>query len=492
MRDKSITHRARMCLRLINTGLFALVWIFYYNNFAFHTIKVPGALISLLIFYIIYNSLCGVYKAFRIASTSIGEIVFSQFISVGIADLILYVECCLIYHFYVNIAPGAITVALQVVATALLVTYTKRRLMRTIHAGKTVLVSGCLTGLGDIEQFKEKLKERYGFLFDIDEVISEGEPMESIERSIDRATSVMLYDVSPENRQKLIMYCVAEKKDFFFTPRIEDIVMEGCSERHLLDTPLYRYDYPYNSFGRQLAKRIWDIILSLVMIIILSPTLGITALAIKLNDGGPVFFKQKRYTKDEKVFDILKFRSMVVDADKYGVVPTTENDPRVTKVGKFIRSTRIDELPQLFNILKGDMSFVGPRPERIEHVKMYEEELPEFRYRHLVKGGLTGYAQVYGKYNTSPYDKLRLDLEYIENQSWLLDFKLMLLTFRTIFQKESTEGFSEERQEKITATVVNEQREVKLEKNQQEEVQPEMKKAGYARAASENEGRREA
>lgn len=171
----------------------------------------------------------------------------------------------------------------------------------------------------------------------------------------------------------------------------------------------------------------------------------VVAIAIKMEDGGPVFFKQERVTRDEKRFDILKFRSMIVDAEKAGqVIPATDHDPRITKVGRVIRATRIDELPQIINILKGEMSIVGPRPERVEHVEKYQGEIPEFVYRTKVKGGLTGYAQIYGKYNTSPYDKLRLDLTYIEEYSILLDIKLILMTLQIMVRKESTEGFKKE------------------------------------------------
>ena len=168
------------------------------------------------------------------------------------------------------------------------------------------------------------------------------------------------------------------------------------------------------------------------------------AIAIKAEDRGPVFYRQKRVTKDGKTFDILKFRSMIVDAESDGKPhPATDNDDRITKVGKVIRAMRIDELPQIFNILKGDMSIVGPRPERVEHCEKYGAEIPEFEFRNKVKGGLTGFAQIYGKYNTSALDKLRLDLMYIENYSLLLDIKLILMTIRIMFKKESTEGFVE-------------------------------------------------
>ena len=147
------------------------------------------------------------------------------------------------------------------------------------------------------------------------------------------------------------------------------------------------------------------------------------------------------------MFGLLKLRSMIVGADNNGVNPTVDNDARITKVGHFIRPTRIDELPQLFNILSGKMSIVGPRPERVEHVKKYSEAIPEFVFREKVKAGLTGYAQIYGRYNTTAYDKIRLDLTYIQNYSFILDIKLVIRTLRVLFQKESTEGFDEEQAE---------------------------------------------
>ena len=193
---------------------------------------------------------------------------------------------------------------------------------------------------------------------------------------------------------------------------------------------------------QRIMKRAMDIVLCSIAMIVAAPIMLIVAIAIKLEDGGPVFFKQERVTIDGKRFDILKFRSMIVDAEKFGeVIPATDHDPRITKVGNVIRATRIDELPQIINILKGEMSIVGPRPERVEHVEKYQEEIPEFVYRTKVKGGLTCYAQIYGKYNTSPYDKLRLDLTYIEEYSILLDIKLILMTLQIMLRKESTEGF---------------------------------------------------
>ncbi|MBR6552118.1 MAG: sugar transferase, partial [Clostridia bacterium] len=193
------------------------------------------------------------------------------------------------------------------------------------------------------------------------------------------------------------------------------------------------------------AKRFMDIVLSLIALILFSPLFVIIALAIKLYDRGPVFYKQKRATKDMRVFDILKFRSMIVDAEKDGPKPATNNDSRITPVGKVIRALRVDELPQILNILKGDMSIVGPRPERVEHVEKYSKEIPEFTCRYKVRGGLTGYAQVFGKYNTSAYNKLKMDLMYIQKYSLALDIKLIIMTVKILFKKDSTEGFKEKK-----------------------------------------------
>jgi len=218
-------------------------------------------------------------------------------------------------------------------------------------------------------------------------------------------------------------------------------MVRGAKNISLFDTPLLLVKGTGLTPAQRVGKRFMDIVLCSVAMVVAAPIMAVVAVAIKLEDGGPVFFKQKRMTRGGREFDILKFRSMIVDAEKYaGAVLATENDPRITKVGKFIRATRLDEIPQILNILKGDMSIVGPRPERKVIADEYCKDIPEFPYRLKVRGGLTGYAQIYGKYNTSAYDKLRLDLMYIENYSLLLDIKLIILTLRIIFSKESTEG----------------------------------------------------
>ena len=195
--------------------------------------------------------------------------------------------------------------------------------------------------------------------------------------------------------------------------------------------------------GSLIVKRLFDIIVSLILLILLSPVFLVISIMIKTDSKGPVMFRQVRVTQYGKTFRIFKFRTMVTDAEKLGTQVTVDSDSRITKTGNRLRKCRLDEIPQLLNILKGDMSIVGPRPERQTYIDEFCEETPEFIYRLKVKAGLTGYAQIYGKYNTTPLDKLKLDLMYIESYSVLLDIRLIFLTLKIMFTKESTEGVEE-------------------------------------------------
>lgn len=227
------------------------------------------------------------------------------------------------------------------------------------------------------------------------------------------------------------------------TPKISDILIRSAEEITLFDTPLIMVRNGRMPVEQAFFKRLMDIVISGAACIAALPFMALTALAVKMEDGGPALYKQKRLTIGGKEFYVYKFRSMRIDAEKDGVARlASTGDSRITKVGNFIRKVRLDELPQLFNILKGDMSIVGPRPERPEIAAQYEEEMPEFQYRLRVKAGLTGYAQIFGKYNTTPYDKLKLDLHYIQNYSLMLDVKLMIQTVKILFMKESTEGIA--------------------------------------------------
>lgn len=252
--------------------------------------------------------------------------------------------------------------------------------------------------------------------------------------------AVVLCDLPTQIRNKILKFCYDENKRTYITPKLSDIIIMGTEQLHLFDTPLMLSRNQGLTIEQRFVKRTMDIVLSLLAIVISSPIMLIIAIAIKAYDKGPVFYTQERLTRDRESFQIIKFRSMKMDSENTGAQLAKKDDDRITPVGRIIRRTHLDELPQIFNILKGEMSFVGPRPEREVIAEKYEEVVPEFRFRLKVKAGLTGYAQVYGKYNTTPYDKLKLDLTYIENYSAWLDLKLMLMTVKIMFQKENTEG----------------------------------------------------
>jgi exopolysaccharide biosynthesis polyprenyl glycosylphosphotransferase len=230
----------------------------------------------------------------------------------------------------------------------------------------------------------------------------------------------------------------------YLSPKISDIILTGSERIHLFDTPLLLSRNMGLTVDQRVTKRVLDLVVSSVGVIVSSPLVLLIAILIKAYDRGPVFYTQDRLTVNGKPFKIYKFRSMKVDSEKYGARLASKHDDRITPVGKVLRNLHLDELPQLYNVFKGDMSLVGPRPERESIMKVYETEIPEFCYRLKVKAGLTGYAQVYGKYNTTPYDKLKLDLYYIENYSFFLDIKLILMTIKIFFQKEVSEGVDDQ------------------------------------------------
>ena len=278
---------------------------------------------------------------------------------------------------------------------------------------------------------------------------------EELKSEIQKYDAVLVNDLPAGIKNQILKICFDMDKRVYFIPKLSDVIIRSSDEINLFDTPLFLCRNQGMGLFRRFIKRFCDVLFSGIALIVLSPIMLVTAIAIKAYDGGPVFYKQERCTIGGKRFMILKFRSMIVDAEKDGRPhPAEQNDNRITPVGKIIRACRIDELPQLINIIKNDMSIVGPRPERIEHVEKYTTDIPEFSFRSKVKGGLTGYAQVYGKYNTTALDKLKMDLIYIMNYSLLLDLKIILETAKILVQKESTEGFSDRATEGMKQYVV--------------------------------------
>lgn len=411
----------------------------YYNTGFRTMLYFRGHLLMSGIYMVMLIFLGRVFGGLLVGVRKNGEVLFSHFFTTLFANCAFYVLLMLLSLTFPDPRALGAGFLIQLAVAFSFISLMGSWYRRAFRPYDVLLVYGSEA----VDDLMPKLDTRRD-QFNIVDMVNAEDGMRAVMDAIDRNNTVMLVDISAELRNKIFKYCYENSKRIYVTPKISDIILNGSAPVHLFDTPLLLTEGNPFEYEERVIKRAWDILFSLLLIILLSPVLLITAIAIKIADGGPVFYRQIRCTKNADEFEILKFRSMVVDAEKKGkAMLATENDPRITPVGRVIRKLRIDELPQLINVLKGDMSFVGPRPERPEFIQKYMEEMPEFSYRMKVRAGITGYAQLYGKYNTKPYDKLKLDLYYIEQFSLGLDIKLMILTFKILFTKESTEGTSE-------------------------------------------------
>lgn len=292
------------------------------------------------------------------------------------------------------------------------------------------------------ESYIRKLKG-YSDKFEIEKIISFDDP--ELYYSICQSEAVFMLDLSSKKREKVAQYCLALNKNIYILPELYEIAVRHSGMQQIDDIPFFSCKPMTLTLEQKITKRLFDIVASLIAIILTSPIMLVVAILIKRDDGGSVFYKQERITENYRAFNVIKFRTMVENAEQIsGATLSTKDDPRITKIGKKLRAMRIDELPQLLNIFKGDMSFVGPRPERDVFIREYTKTVPEFIYRLNVKAGLTGLAQVRGKYNTTPQDKLKMDLLYINDFSFINDIKICLLTVKVLFSKDSTEGIDGE------------------------------------------------
>jgi len=413
------------------------VWRFGYADEAFPQYLGYGKFVLMGVYGLIITVLFNSFDSFQFGYLRLTDIVISQCLSLFMANFITYFQLCLIANVMISVMPMIYLMLIQIVIAVGLPYIYSVIYHRIYSAHKMIMVYGT-DGAINLKLKMDSRPDKYR----IQKLISVEEGLDAICAELVHYDAVVINDVPAEIRNNILKFCYDRHIRAYVTPKLSDIIIRGSTEICLFDTPLLLVKGTGLTFVQRLVKRLMDIVLCLIAMVVALPVMLVIAAAIKLDDHGPVFYKQERVTLDGKLFKILKFRSMIVNAEKDGKsIPATDNDPRITRVGKFIRATRLDELPQILNILKGDMSIVGPRPERLEHVEKYSKDIPEFNYRLKVKGGLTGYAQIYGKYNTSAYDKLRLDLMYIENYSILLDIKLILMTVRILFKKESTEGF---------------------------------------------------
>ncbi|MGN0365606.1 MAG: exopolysaccharide biosynthesis polyprenyl glycosylphosphotransferase [Suilimivivens sp.] len=427
---------------MVQTAVYAYIWLDYYypivNNFnrglKFYQ---NGHLLIIGIYFILLFFFTNTYGGLKIGYLKTVDVFLSQMFSLLIVNVITYFQISLMNN---NLVPPECFMIATVLQLFISGAWTGicNSIYRKVFPPREMLL---IHGERDIEDILRKFasrKDKYKIVKCID--IKEG--MMRLEEEIEKGYgAVVLWDIPTEERNRLLKYCYSRFIRVYMMPKIPDVLIKGSDQLHLFDTPILLTREYALKIEQRVAKRLIDVVCALILLVIASPIMLITAIIIKCYDGGPVLYKQVRCTRGGKEFQIMKFRSMRVDAEKDGVARlAAKNDSRITPIGKFIRAVRIDELPQLFNILQGDMSFIGPRPERPEIIKQYVEEMPEFVFRMKVKAGLAGYAQVYGKYNTTPYDKLKLDLSYIENYSVWLDLKLMLLTLKILIRPESTEG----------------------------------------------------
>lgn len=387
----------------------------------------------LIVFSIVFGSL-------KIGYLKMSNVIYSQVLTLLCVNIITYFQMSLIAHMLVKPSYMFLLTVVQIAIVTIWSLFAQLIYSKMFPPRNLVIIYG--SSLATELVFKMSTRyDKYHISYSMN--IDSG--LEEIKKTIPSFDGVIICDVDSQIRNDILKYCYELSIRAYVTPKLSDIIIRSADNIDLFDTPILLCRNQGLDLWERIVKRLCDIILSFVALVLFSPLFLITSLCIKLYDGGPIFYKQNRVTRNGKIFKILKFRSMIVDAETDGKsVPAVENDPRITPIGKIIRKLRIDEFPQILNILSGDMSIVGPRPERPEHVEEYMKSIPEFSYRLKVKGGLTGYAQVFGKYNTSAYDKLRLDLMYIQNFSFILDLKLILSTVKILFLKESTEGFDSE------------------------------------------------
>lgn len=427
-------------LCVVLTFVYFIVWDNVYNPEFDNAFREQGKLFLVVVYFLILIVSSIVSGAAKVDKLRKSEIIFYQILACIFANAIAYAQICLLEAVLANIF-GMLYILLIQATIVLVWTLISTEAVRRLNPPEEMLIIYGSHLATEIVYKMSEMEERYK----INESINVDAGFDEIVEKIDKFKSVIICDVPARMRNDILKYCYQMNKSIYVVPKISDIIVRSASEITYFDSPILHAHSQGLTIEQRAVKRLFDIILSLIALIIFSPFFLIISIAIKLGDGGPVFYKQERITIGMKKFDIIKFRSMIVDAEKDGAQPATDNDSRITPVGKVIRALRVDELPQIFNILKGDMSIVGPRPERVEHVEKYSKQIPEFPDRYKVRGGLTGYAQVFGKYNTSAYNKLKMDLMYIQKYSLALDIKLIIMTFKILFQKESTEGFKEKK-----------------------------------------------
>ncbi len=424
---------------LIEVGLYWLLWQLYLNNIIEERFWRRGIWLLSALYGVLLVFFLQTYGGLKIGYLKRGNIIYSHILSLFIVNTIGYFILALIdKRFHSPVSFVLLTVVDGIIVCIWVFLF--QWIYGVLFPPRRLLV---VYGVRPVFSIMEKIGARDD-KYVIGGSISIDEGIDKIMEKAEEFEGIVVGDVPSHDRNLILKKCYDSSIRVYMIPKISDILVRSSTNLNLFDTPILLSKNEGLQIDQMAVKRFIDIVVSLIGIILTSPLFVMFGAAIHLADRGPIFYTQTRLTIDGKLFKIYKFRTMRVDAEKDGVARLAgEADERITDVGKILRATRLDELPQLFNIIKGEMSLVGPRPERPEIAAEYMEDLPEFAMRLKMKAGLTGYAQVHGKYNTTPYDKLKLDLHYIRNYSLWMDLILIVLTPKVLFMKESTEGVGE-------------------------------------------------
>lgn len=439
-----IKHSYKRFVKLIFTfGITSLLIMLYgwtWNNYYNKIIEFPffrrGNWMMIFLYGILLILFMSLYGGYRVGYLKKGNLIYSQVIAVLFSNIFTYFQIAVLDKHFLNPLQLILMTGVDVLVIFIWTMIYHNIYVRLFPPRRMLLISGQRSDYHIIEKINSR-EDKY----EICRIINIDQGILFLEHEMLKYDGVIIGDIPSHDRNLILKYCFANSIRTYNVPKISDIILKSSVELNLFDSPLLLSRNEGLAVEQLFIKRVVDIIGAILGLILSSPLFVIVGISIKVTDKGPVFFKQTRLTRGGKVFNIYKFRTMIQEAEKDGVARLAEElDSRILPIGHFLRRTRIDELPQLFNILVGDMSLVGPRPERPELVHEIIKDIPEFSYRTKVKAGLTGYAQVYGKYNTTAYDKLKLDLTYIRNYSFLLDLKLIFMTPKIMLMKEATEG----------------------------------------------------
>lgn len=435
-----ITFGSAMVLLGVLTAMFAFLWYRYYSDSIVLPYYRRGNWVLIGVYAMLIAIFFKAYGGFKLGYLKKTDMIYSQIISMVCVNFTEYFVISLVGRHFLDASPMVIVTFADFAFISLWTMLTGKIYFMIYPPRKLIILYGSHQAAALVLKMSQRVDK-----YMICESVSINEDPDVIKEQILKYEGVIICDIPAELRNDYLKFCFERSIRAYIAPKISDIIVRGADDIRLFDTPLLLCRNYGLDFEQRLIKRVFDIVFSLVVLVPALPFMLISAVAIKLYDGGPVLYKQKRLTIDHKEFYVYKFRSMIVDAEKDGKPRlASEEDDRITPVGKILRKFRLDEFPQIFNILRGDMSVVGPRPERPELTEEYKKEMPEFEYRLKVKAGLTGYAQVTGVYDTSPYDKLKMDLMYIENFSVRMDLQIILMTLKTMLFPGKTNAETEE------------------------------------------------